>query len=52
LKLKILENEVNNHELELLLVVAAVDEFEGISPSRQRERENRTSTTNSISASC
>jgi len=41
LKLKILENEVNNHELELLLVAAAAvdDEFEGISPSRQRERK-------------
>jgi len=41
LKLKILENEVNNHELELLLVAAAAvdDEFEGIFPSRQRERE-------------
>jgi len=53
LKLKILEKEVNNHELELLLVVAAVDdEFEGISPSRQREKEKKTSTTNSTGASC
>jgi len=37
-----LENEVNNHELELLLVAAAAavdDEFEGIFPSRQRERK-------------